>query len=313
MGISKWRRLRSLLRISSAALPLALPAASQTVSECPEPGGVPICEYRSGYMLKFDRDFDRVIRVFGPDGRFRLNLPIQMPDVPVTWANDVAVDSDGTFVAGASGGEGDSRHGLAKSGLVMFDANGLQTAFIDTGKFWPNHVAIAPDHAIWVLGSQSRSKEDYNVVRKYSRAGELLGSYLPRSTFPAGLEPGGSSVPATIMAAGDRVAVVVFSGMNGTLRELVTLDGSGNLLGRMRSDKQRVQFYALTSDGVFYGGRNGILLRFDAAKGATSAVEAPARQYCLTGADGVNLVFRTHTKDGLLETLELAQPSASRD
>jgi hypothetical protein len=214
-------------------------------------------------MLRFDSSFDRVIRVYGPDGHFRLNLPIQLPDVPITWANDVAVDIDGTFVAGASGGDGDIRHGVSKSGLAMFDANGLQTEFIDTGKFWPNHIAIAPDHSIWVLGAQSRSKDDYNVVRRYSRAGELLGSYLPRSTFPAGLEPGGAGVGPTIMAAGEKIAVVAFSGVIGNLLELVELDGSGSVLGRMRSDKQRVDFYGLTDDGSFYGGTNGMLLRFD--------------------------------------------------
>jgi hypothetical protein len=287
---------------------LAFPAASQVVSECPESGGQPICQYRNGYMLKFDSNIDRVIRVYGPDGHFRLNLPIQLPDTPITWANDVAVDSDGTFVAGAAGGDGDVRHGVWKSGLVMFDANGLQTAFIDTGKFWPNHIAIAPDHAIWVLGAQSRSKDDYNVIRKYSRAGKLLGSYLARSTFPGGLEPGGAGVPTAIMAAGDRIAVVAFSGMIGNLLELIELDGSGNVLGRMRSDKQRVQFYALTDDGAFYGGTNGLLLRFDVAKGVTNTVQAPAREYCLTGADGVSLVYRTRNADDRLVTVAMAQP-----
>jgi hypothetical protein len=309
--MSKWRCLRSLRWISFPALTLGamgLAFAGEVVSECPVVGGQPICQYRNGYMLRFDRMVDRVIRVYGPDGQFRLNLPIQLPDVPITWAYDVAIDSDGSFVAGAAGGDGDIRRGVSKSGLVMFDANGLQTAFIDTGKFWPNHIAIAPDHAIWVLGSQSRSKDDYNVVRKYSRTGELLGSYLPRSSFPAGLEPGGSSVPAPIMAAGGKIAIVAFSGMIGNLLELIELDGNGNVLGRMRSDKQRVQFYALTSDGAFYGGTNNFLLRFDVAKGVTTEVQAPSKEFCLTGADGVNLVYRTHTKDDLLETVTMAQP-----
>jgi hypothetical protein len=70
------------------------------VSECPESGGQPICQYRNGYLLKFDRMVDRVIRVCGPDGRFRLNLPINLPGAAVSWAYDVAIDSDGSFVAG---------------------------------------------------------------------------------------------------------------------------------------------------------------------------------------------------------------------
>jgi hypothetical protein len=96
--------------------------------------------------------------------------------------------------------------------------------------------------------------------------------------------------------------------MVGNLQELITLDATGNVTGRMRSDKQRVQFYALTDDGVLYGGTNANLLRFDVAKGATTEVESPAKKYCLTGADGTNLVFRTHTKDDQLTTMELPQP-----
>ena len=314
--MSKWRRLHSLLRISGAVVVLASPAMSQVVTECPEAGGTPICEYRNGYMLKFSQNFDRVVGVFGPDGRFRLNLPIQMPDSPVTWANDVAVDSDGSFVAGASAGDGGLRHGVAKSGLVMFDANGWQNAFIDTGKFWPNHVAIAPDHAIWVLGSQPYAKNapDYMVVRKYSRAGELLGSYLPRSSFPAGLEPGGwSGGPSMIMAAGEHVALVAYSGMVGTKRELITLDQSGKVLGRMRSDNEHEHFYALTSDGGLYSGGNGVLWKFDVVKGQKIAMEVPEKKYSLVGADGTNLVFQTHTKDDTLATLELPQPAVARD
>ena len=293
---------------ASGAMAASVPI-SEAVSECPVVGGQPICQYRNGYMLRFDRMIDRVVRVYGPDGRFRLNLPIYLPGATVTWAYDVAVDSDGSFVAGAGGGSGDMRQ-VSQLGLVMFDSNGAQTGVIDTKRFWPSHVTIAADHSIWVLGQQGETKDatDYMVVRKYSRSGELIGSYLPRSTFPAGLAPGSSSVPPTIMAAGDRIAVVAFSGMNGTLLELIEMDSNGNLLGRMRSDKQRVQFYALTSDGAFYGGTNNLLLRFDVAKGVTHEVQGPSKEYCLAGVDGVNLVFRTHTKDEQLKTAVFAQP-----
>jgi hypothetical protein len=261
-------------------------------------------------MLKFDRMVDRVIRVYGPDGHFRLNLPIYMPGAAVSWAYDVAVDADGSFVVGAGGGSGDMRQVPQQLGLVTFDANGAQTEVIDTGRYAPAHVAIAPDRSIWVLGEQGQIRDaaEYMVVRKYARSGELLGSYLPRSTFPAGLAPGSTSVPPTIMAAGDKIAVVAFSGMNGALLELIELDNNGNVLGRMRSDKQRVQFYALTSDGAFYGGTNNLLLRFDVAKGATKEVKGPAKEFVLTGAEGKNLVFRTMNKEGHLTTTVMGQP-----
>jgi hypothetical protein len=212
-------------------------------------------------------------------------------------------------VIGAGGSRSDIRH-VNDAGLAMFDSDGIQTGFVDTKKFWPSHVSIAPDHSIWVLGEELYSKNaaDYMVVRKYSRDGQLLGSFLPRSTFPAGLEPGGSAPYTSIMTAGDKIAVVALSGMVGNLRELIELDDSGNVLGRMRSDKLPVMFYALTSDGGFYGGANTFLFRFNVAKGVTTTVQAPAKEYCLVGANGVNLVYRTRVKDGQPATMELPQP-----
>ncbi len=309
--MSKWRLLSSLRLISFPALTLGvvnLRAGNEVVSECPEAGGQPICQYRDGYMLRFDTVLDQVVRVWAPDGHFLFNFQIAIPDMTDTWAWDVAVDSDGTFVIGAGGSKSDIRH-VNDAGLAMFDHNGIQTGFVDTKKFRPSHVSIAPDHSIWVLGEQTPSKNapDYMVARKYSRDGELLGSFLPRSTFPAGLDPGAGG-SGKIMAKGSKVAIVAMSGMNSSLRELIELDDGGNVLGRMRSDKQPVLFYALTSDGGFYGGANTFLMRFDVAHGVTKTVQAQAREYCLIGADGLNLVYRTRTRDGQPETLTMAQP-----
>jgi len=287
-------------------------------SECPALANQPVCQFRNGYMFQFDTVVNRVIRVYAPDGHFTVNLPIRLPGASVAYPRDVAVDSDGAFVAGAGGGDGDIRH-VSRFGVVNFDSNGIQTGVIDTKNFSPNHVAIAEDHSIWVLGSQfsgrGEPREDYMILRKYTRDGKLAGSYLPRSTFPAGLEPGGPGVPATLMAAGNRIAVVAFSGDRGNLLELIQLDTDGNVLGRMRSDDQNGMNFAFTTDGHLYGRSNAkaarsTLFLFDVAAGTLTSRDAPQSAGWLMGADGENLVYRIPGDEGQTKAGWFRQPAA---
>jgi hypothetical protein len=297
----------------NAALAAGAPIR-EVQSECPAVANQPVCQFRNGYMFQFDTVVNRVIRVYAPDGRFTVNLPLQLPGASVSWPRDVAVDSDGTFVAGAFGGEGDVRH-PGQFGVAMFDANGIQTAVIDTKNFSPNHVTIAADHSIWVMGSQARGpgepRQDYMILRKYTRDGKPAGSYLPRSTFPAGLEPGEASAPATLMAAGNRIAVVAFSGKVGNLLELIELDTDGNVLGRMRSDNQNGMNYALTTDGHFFGfgHRSAELLLFDVAAGTLTSMDVPPSVGSLMGGDGENLVYRIRGEEGQTKAGWFNQPA----
>jgi hypothetical protein len=286
-------------------------------SECFEPSGQPICVFRNGYLFKFSAQFDRVMRVYAPDGHFALNVPIYLPGADSAWAEDVAVDSDGKFVVAAAGttsGTTGDRHGL-----VMLDSNGLQTSFIDTKAFGPGHLAIASDHSIWVLGSRGRSKkgEDYMILRKYSRHGELQGSYLPRSTFAQGTEPGSAGIFESVMTAENRVVVVAVSGQNSSLRELIELDGNGNVLGRMRSDHDGVMQFAFTTDGHLYGWRCvretkcvPTLALFDVAAGSSKNLDTLQPFFSLLGADGEDLVYRIPGGDERVKAAWFEQPSA---
>jgi hypothetical protein len=284
-------------------------------SECPDLPGREICWFRNGYIFQLEHFVKGVIGVYAPDGRFRLNLPVRLPGADVAWANDVAVDSDGSFVVGAMG---DGNVGpVTQRGLVMLDSHGIQTGVIDTKNFWPNHVAIAEGHSIWVLGSESKSRNrpDYMILRKYNRTGELVGSYLPRSTFPAGLEPGEASPAVTLMAAGNRIAIVAFSGTSGDLLELIQLDEDGNVLGRMRADHLTGPIgFALTTDGHLYarsgGGLAKSILLFDVVAGTSKNLDPPRNVDWLMGGDQENLVFHIPGGSGQTKAGWFTQPTA---
>jgi hypothetical protein len=131
---------------------------------------------------------------------------------------------------------------------VLVDRNGKQKLLAETGRWLPARLCFAPDHYIWVVGTQFASlhegddkdhveRGDYPLVRKYSSDGNLLGEYLPRSLFPPGLPPGESGA---IRAAKDRIGVVASWGMVANNPEWIELNFDGKLTGRWQLGPQTV-------------------------------------------------------------------------
>jgi hypothetical protein len=271
-------------------------------------------------MLRFDPIFDRVIRVFPPGGAPMWNIELYMPGATSTWANDVAVDSDGSFVIAATTssaiGSLDSRHAL-----MRVTPNGIQTTLVDLKSFWPGHPAIGEDHSVWVLGMEYPRKKDYKILRKYAPDGTLLASFLPRSTFAPGLDPGSWLDGPAVMTAANRVFVVAFSGKVGTERELIELDADGNVLVRTRLDGalHHVTF-ALTSSGSLYSwfwgavppGPPPRLSCFEPANATWIPMDRPPEYYWLIGASDDRLVysvgFPDHRDDGQYWIVSVAEP-----
>ena len=128
---------------------------------------------------------------------------------------NAAIDSDSTTAL--------SRRDEAGSGIELRDAFGNLLQSINTGRYIPEHLAFGEDHTIWSLGLQTDAtklvypdRQDYMILRHYSREGKDMGAYLPRSLFPAGLEPGSIGWQnRAITVTRDRVGVQVYSGNPG--------------------------------------------------------------------------------------------------
>ena len=137
------------------------------------------------------------------------------------------------------------------------------------------------------------------TVRKYGPDGKEAGAYLPRSLFPAGLEPGmtGWQRSSSIVVAHDRVGLRAFSGDRGDKTEWVELDLKGVLLSRLRLDEFRhFPRVALTVDGDLFvqnqesKTQTHRLYKLDRASSAWQMVDTPPGGW-LEGADGDALVF----------------------
>ena len=267
--------------------------AGEVVSDC-----VARCHYSDGYLMQFAVTKDSVVKVYGPDGHASVTLTVQLAKAGVY---DVAVDSDGSFVV-AAGSDG-------SGGVVMFDASGAQTAVIDTGTYTPWHVTIAPDHSIWVMGHECCIPKDFNRVRRYSRTGDLLESFLPVAklgdNFAADLFE-----PVGITASGDRIAIAAAGATAGEPLEFIVLDAQGNTLSQTQGPAKVLTGWGFTSDGIVYAGFRNKLWRLDAAQGTSHEMATPAPGYFLAGANGKDLVFRRITKEGHVKVATLAQPAA---
>ena len=259
----------------------------EITTEFPLVGLQPAPYFRHGRVFQLLQ----VLKVYERDGTFAFYAPIRTPDGNLTTARDISVDSDDSFVVATD------------QGLALLDSRGLQTGFIKTNGFWVGHLVITEDHSVWVLGHPERREKDYTVLRKYSRDGALLGSWLPSSTFAPGTpEPGSEGGRTRLMASGNEIAVAAGG-------DLIHLDGDGKVLGRMRLDKSmKLREFAFTSDGRIYGwGINDGLVLFDLEAGTGKKMETPY-PYDFFGSDEATLVFYKDKGDGMTTVFWFKQP-----
>ena len=226
--------------------------------------------YEMHSFAVYKPDGSLAMRTIAPDGGSIVNVDI---------------DSDGS-VAAAS-------HGSRTGGISIFNPDGSLAARIDTGPYLPSHVCFAPDHSLWTLGNEDKVRRDrrpdYFLLQHYSRAGELLGGFLPRSSFPAESNPGGVMVGMwRLRIAGGRIGAALPMGPYKGMLWLET-DLNGVETGRWAIPPSTASPAAMTSSGAVYISSGG-MSTLDRAGGAWKPVERSSNDILL-GAEGNTLVF----------------------
>jgi hypothetical protein len=185
-------------------------------------------------------------------------------------------------------------------GIAVFDSSGKQVRFFDTGRFHPTQVAFGPDHSIWTLGSPGsqirRWDDDFSILRNYSRDGQELGHFLPRSSFDAEPDPVGPEVGMwQLRLIRDRVGAIIYEspvyrqGEKNHAMVWVETDLKGQELGRWEVGAHPAP-QAFTESGNLYIRESKSVSVFDRATKAWRRVAISA-DGILLGADGDNLVF----------------------
>jgi hypothetical protein len=261
----------------------------------------PAPTFDNGYVVGWDQAALGMMSLCAPDGYRVYETSLALPGVTgIVFLDSAAVDTDGTVAVAYH----DSR--WKRAGIALLDQDGKPVRFIETYPYLPSQVCFAPDHSIWMFGElfDFHPSADFKAFRKYSREGQQLGAFVPRSKLPAweGFESdqvlGLFHGLWRFRASKDRLGAMLPIG--GYKYAWVELDFSGNLIAVWKysgTDAEAFMPAAFTASGELYANRwlwgkpAGVVV-FDKATSAWKPSSSLPKNYLL-GADGDRLVFKT--------------------
>jgi hypothetical protein len=133
-------------------------------------------------------------------------IPFWFEGAAGVWMNDVGVTADGEFLV--AGVVRHARQSPVNNFLAWVDPTGAVLKVMDLGSYEAERVCGTSDGNVWTLGQDWGAQSTYDMLRKYSSAGDLQASYLGRTslsvvafdlsvymhsqgeTYPHGLPPG---------------------------------------------------------------------------------------------------------------------------
>ena len=252
--------------------------------------------FDNGYVVGWNRQ-DHGVILYARDGHRLFGIStFSVPGDGMAHPLSAAVDTDGTLVLAYEGP-------ISGEGIALFDQTGKATRVMKTRPYRPSQVCFAPDHSIWMLGYEDPLPEtgDFPIFRHYSREGQQLGAFVPRSELLAwgGERADNALFPIvgfwSMRATKDRIGAVLH--VAGLKRTWVELDLNGNLIGHWTYDlswEESFEPAAFTDRGSLYGNhwiglnRDGIFI-FDKATSTWKPVPSLEHGH-LIGADGDRLV-----------------------
>jgi hypothetical protein len=255
--------------------------------------------FDKGYVFAWDDPALGHYTLYGPGGEKLYEVVIRPPESRRVSLRSAAVDTDGTLaVAYKEWPTSGEEHGA----IVLLNAVGKPIRFIRTGDYFPTQVCFAPDHSFWTMGQKLHPGSDYAVFRKFSRSGEQLAAFVPRSSLPVwegnGLDQLTSPVLGfwTMRAISDRLGALLK--VSAFKSEWFELDFSGKVLGMwsiVDDPDHSWQPAAFVSGGVLYANiweghaTNGVAV-LDKTNDKWKPVKGLRNGY-LMGSDRDRLVF----------------------
>lgn len=258
--------------------------------------------FDKGYLIVYKTHAG--VTIYSPDGSMLYDATAYVPDASHIGLENAAVDTDGSMVAAIRYRKDKVYFG----GIAMFDSAGRQTQLFDTRQYLPTQVCIGPDHSIWTMGykrprTAASPTDDYSTVRNYSRDGQELGAFLPRSSFAGDLDPVGPVIGGwQLRIANGKVGGIFYASsilrpgqQNPSTLQWIELDLKGNVLGRWEVSPKRVAAFA-ENGSVYAQDQNGISV-LDRSSGSWRPVAGMQGE--LLGAEGDSLVFKVRGENTL--------------
>jgi hypothetical protein len=233
-----------------------------------------------GYLATYGLDG---IAVYSRDG----SLAMKIAHPAGGHFRNADIDSDGSVVAGM--GRGGNRDGS----IMVFNPDGAKVHEITTGSYQPSEACFAPDGSLWTLGDEHvRPESDPTadfLLRHYSREGTMLGGFLPRSSFPSDVYPGGPRIGGwRIRIAAGRIGVKLTGA--GVHKQMLWLEADleGKEIGRWTAPRGGEPL-AFTASGAVYAQVGTEITLLDHASGTWKPLTVAVAGR-LQGAEGDTLV-----------------------
>ena len=248
--------------------------------------------------------------LYNRDGRVVAKWRLWFPDASLVTIIDAAASPEGHV---AVTGRAVNASGQLAGFLASVSSGEAVARVIQTSPFEGQWLEFGPDGTIWVLGYELGDKRmirkapEHSPLRRYDRAGKLIGEYLRWPAMNCGLHPAvesGGSWPQ-LAASSDRIGVFLPA-----CRVWIEFNPQGESLGSFQwhyplqevgaSPKDRFKNMALrvvmTQDSRVFGtfGRGLFGLNRNTGTWEPVGLRPPLSQIdWLLGSDGDRIVYRT--------------------
>lgn len=245
------------------------------------------------------------LRFFDRNGNQMSQFTFSIPEAILInlYDHSVALGLDGSLAIVGTAYTNDSMGGMF---VAWVSADRQEQVIVRTSPFFPRAVTMASDGTIWVAGYEPKPHRDYDysqcLIRRYDRAGKLIGSFVPWSTLGTSPRPV-PVVHSLLLPLKDHVGW--YSPDSNTYVEF-SLDGS--VVKRFKSaphpQHDLVQVAACENGNLFASTRiirgerqtNWGIFTLDRERGTWSLIPRNERWGMLLGCDGTRLATATDFK-----------------
>lgn len=218
----------------------------------------PMPWWRGGALLALDdgRETAPEIRVFDKEGKVAFQTVFTIPENRLIQSLHLARSYDGTLAVEGDAYSSDSRGGTF---IGLISPDGQQRRIVRTSPFAAFDIAFAADGTLWAAGRELvdgvEVNPNHNMIRRFDKAGNLLGSWIPKSSLAVDPKVGlrHPAVRSLLVSSRDRIGWYSVGA-----REYFEFSLDGAIVGRFRTldlqDGMRVTGAGLCDDGGLYVG-----------------------------------------------------------
>jgi hypothetical protein len=133
--------------------------------------------------LQYDSSPAPVLTSFDSRGNLAATATLTIPGANRIKVSGFSNSPDGVLVLCGWSWDDQGR----QADFIAFAGPDAPVQVIRTSPYSPHKITVASDGSLWTIGGEAtpagESKEDYKILRHYARNGNLLGAFVPRSTF----------------------------------------------------------------------------------------------------------------------------------